>query len=63
MTETMMKAAASQPLPIQDMLDVAQVPDRIVTVLSSMERNLIFAVRQTLDDHNICWRNEECIEM
>ena len=46
MTETMMKAAASQPLPIQDMLDVAQVPDRIVTVLSSMERNLIFAVRQ-----------------
>ena len=63
MTESMMIQAASQPLPVQDILYAAQVPDRILSLLTTMERDLILAVRKTLDNHNIDWRNEECKEM
>lgn len=60
MSVEVISAAPDNPLPVAEMLTTAQVPDRIVKELNPMERNLVYAVREVLDDKNISWRNEEC---
>lgn len=60
MSVEVISAAPENPLPMAEMLLTAQIPDRIISGLTVMEQNLIYAVRKVIDDKNISWRNEEC---